>query len=98
MPPELLPTPGMFVEVEQDHTKPVMSYTRMFDGKDEAVVALLRDYVEITGDKRSGGWEGYMQRTDDYITFCCHIMIIDTLTVHGGGLATKVWLKIRKDP
>ncbi|TWU14234.1 hypothetical protein CA54_30770 [Symmachiella macrocystis] len=97
MPPELLPTPGMFVEVEQDHTKPVMSYTRMFDGKDEAVVALLRDYVEITGDKRSGGWEGYMQRTDDYITFCCHIMIIDTLTLHGGGLATKVWLKIRKD-
>ncbi len=98
MPQEMLPLPGTFVEVERDHTKPVMSYTEMFDGKNEEIVELLRDYVELQGDKRSGGWEGYMQRTDDYIEFCCHMMIVDMLSLHGGALRTKVWLKLRKNP
>jgi len=98
LPPELLPGPGEVVEFESDITKPVMSYTKMFDGKDDEIVQLLRDYVEIHGDRRSGGWEGYMQRTDDYIDFCCHVMIVDMLTLHGGGLKTKVWLKKRKSP
>jgi hypothetical protein len=96
--PSLLVAPGTIIEIERDHTKPVMSYTNIFDGKNENVVQLLRDYVEIQGDKRSGGWEGYMQRTDDYIKFCCHMMIVDMLSLHGGALRTKVWLKIRKNP
>ncbi len=96
--PALLDQPGTIVEFERDHTKPVMSYTKIFDGKSEEIVSLLRDYVEIQGDKRSGGWEGYMQRTDDYIKFCCHVMIVDMLSLHGGALKTKVWLKPRKNP
>ncbi len=98
MDPAFLSQPGTVIEIERDHTKPVMSYTQIFDGKDERVVQRIRDYVEIKGDKRSGGWEGYMQRTDDYIQFCCHMMIVDMLSLHGGALPTKVWLKIRKYP
>lgn len=94
MAPELMDQ----VETHHDPKKPVMSYTKMFDGKSPEIVQLLRDYVEIRGDKRSGGWEGYMQRTDDYIHFCCHTMIVDMLSLHGGALRTKVWLKPRKAP
>lgn len=92
------PQPLQSIEREHDPTKPVMSYTKMFDGKNPEIVRLLRDYVEVRGDLRSGGWEGFMQRTDDYISFCCHTMIIDMLSLHGGALKTKVWLKPRKTP
>ena len=70
--------------------EPVMSYTRIFDGSDAKLVANLRDFVELSGDQRSGGWEGYLQRSDDFIRFCSHRMIVEMLQLHGGETYRRV--------
>lgn len=67
-----------------DPIRPIMSYTRLFDGSDADLTALLRDYVILSGDLRSGGWEAYLHRTEDFIRFSSHRMIVEMLTLHGG--------------
>lgn len=91
-PPDIEPSPT----TESLHL--IMSYTKFFDSKDPEIVGLMRDYVEIQGDQRSGGWEGYMERTEDFVRFACHVMIVDMLSLHGGAMKTKMWLKFRKHP
>ena len=74
--------------------EPVMSYTRIFDGSDARLVAALRDYVELSGDQRSGGWHGYLQRTDDFVRFCMHRMILEMLQLHGGETDRRfIWMQ-----
>lgn len=76
--------------------EPLMSYSRIFDGVDADLTAELRDYVELSGDLRSGGWEAYLQRSDDFIRFACHQMIVEMLTLHGGEGKRRVVFKWRK--
>lgn len=76
---------------------PLMSYTRIFDGTDSKLVALLRDYVELSGDRRSGGWEAYLHRSEDFIRFSCHRMIVEMLTLHGGEAQHRYVWKLRKE-
>jgi hypothetical protein len=78
-------------------TLPVMSYTRLFDGADAGLTANLRDYVELRGDLRAGGWEAYLHRTDDFIRFCCHRMIEEMLIIHGGEARRRYVLKFDRD-
>jgi hypothetical protein len=75
---------------------PLMSYTRIFDGADGDLVAALRDYVELNGDLRSGGWEGYLHRSDDFIRFTSYRMILEMLSLHGGEGKHRMILKFRK--
>jgi hypothetical protein len=75
---------------------PLMSYTRIFDGSDGELVAALRDYVELNGDLRSGGWEEYLHRTDDFIRFASYRMILEMLSLHGGEGKHRLVLKFRK--
>lgn len=75
-----------------DPLQPIMSYTRIFDGSDAELTALLRDYVLLSGDLRSGGWEAYLHRTEDFMRFTAHRMIVEMLTLHGGEAKTRyVW-------
>lgn len=67
-----------------DPRQPLMSYTRLFDGSDDKVVARLRNYVALSGDLRSGGWEGYLHRSEDFIRFTAHLMVVEMLQLHGG--------------
>jgi len=76
--------------------EPLMAYTRIFDGSDSALVAELRDYAELSAELRGGGWEGYLQRSDDFIRFACHQMIKEMLTLHGGEARRRIVLKFRK--
>ena len=47
----------------------------------------------IGGDLRSGGWEAYLHRTDDFMRFAAHRMIVEMLTLHGGESKRRyVWL------
>ena len=73
-----------------------MSYTRIFDGADGDLVAALRDYVELNGDLRSGGWEEYLHRSDDFIRFCSYRVILEMLSLHGGEGKHRLILKLRK--
>ncbi|MFN0199131.1 MAG: hypothetical protein ACKVT0_20470 [Planctomycetaceae bacterium] len=77
--------------------EPIMSYSRIFDGADADVVAVLRDYVELSGDRRSGGWEAYLHRSEDFIRFASHRMIVEMLTLHGGEAQRRYVWKFRKE-
>lgn len=64
--------------------EPLMAYTRLFDGSNADLTATLRDYVELRDDLRSGGWEAQLYRTEDFIRFTAHRMIVEMLALHGG--------------
>ena len=63
---------------------PYMSYVRLYDGADEDVAAALRDRRALSGDLRSGGWEAQLNRSEDFIRFCCRRSIQEMLELHGG--------------
>ncbi|QDT18189.1 hypothetical protein [Alienimonas californiensis] len=63
---------------------PYMSYVRLYDGADEDVAAALRDRRAVSGDLRSGGWEAQLNRSEDFIRFCCRRSIREMLELHGG--------------
>jgi hypothetical protein len=79
-----------------DARQPLMSYTRLFDGADADLVARLRDYVELSGDRRSGGWEAYLHRSEDFIRFTAHVMIAEMLALHGGETRHRFVFKLRR--
>jgi hypothetical protein len=81
---------------QADPRAPLMSYTRLFDGADGDLVAALRDYVELNGDLRSGGWEAYLHRSDDFIRFTSYRMILEMLSLHGGEGKHRMIFKFRK--
>jgi hypothetical protein len=101
-PPQYGPSPRVAIAPvaaagEWDPRQPIMSYTRLFDGADAELTALLRDYVVLSGDLRSGGWEAYLHRTEDFIRFASHRMIVEMLTLHGGESRRRyVWM-MRRD-
>ncbi|GIX04027.1 MAG: hypothetical protein KatS3mg113_1033 [Planctomycetaceae bacterium] len=78
--------------------QPFMSYTRLFDGADPKIAARLRDYVELSGDLRAGGWEAYLHRSDDFIRFTAHLMIVEMLQLHGGESQRRLVVKLRQAP
>jgi len=107
--PMPLPTPGTMAgpnagsaiasvptSSEWAFQEPVMSYTRYFDGTNAELQATLRDYVELSGERRGGGWRAHLDRSEDFIRFTSHLMIVEMFTLHGGeGKRRYVW-KFRK--
>lgn len=79
-----------------DPRQPFMSYTRLFDGADPQLTARLRDYVELSGDLRSGGWQGYLSRSDDFLKFTAHLMVVEMLQLHGGEAKRRIVVKARR--
>ncbi len=79
-----------------DPRLPLMSYTRMFDGSDPQLTARLRDHVELSADLRSGGWQAYLSRSDDFIKFTAHLMVVEMLQLHGGEAKRRVVVKARR--
>jgi len=77
-------------------TQPYMSYTRLFDGADAKFTAALRNYLELGGDQRSGGWSGHLHRSEDFIRFCMHRSILEMLQLHGGLTKRRFVLTSRK--
>jgi len=91
-----IPAPMDATAVPFDPSQPLMSYTRMFDGADPRLTARLRDFVELHGDLRSGGWEAYLYRSEDFIRFTSHLMVVEMLQLHGGEAKRRVVLKHRQ--
>ncbi len=69
---------------------PVMSHTQIYLGNDRHVTQALQSYVYFHDDARFGGWEAYLQRSDDFIRFCCHLHISEMLSARGGSRKTRV--------
>ena len=69
---------------------PILRHTRAYNGHDLQFTARLKDYVYLRDDARFGGWDGYLQRSDDFIRFCCYLHISEMLSARGGAGETRV--------
>lgn len=70
--------------------EPVMKHTRTYNGHDAEFTTALESYTLFRDDARFGGWQGYLQRSDDFIRFCCHLHIYEMLSARGGAGETRV--------
>ena len=76
--------------------EPLMAYVRMFDSTDARLVSRLADYLELSGETRSGDLEAYMKRSDFFRKFTAHVMISEMLMLHGGESRRRFLLKQRR--
>lgn len=77
---------------------PVLRHTQTYNGHDAEFTEALAAYYYFRDDARFGGWQGYLQRSDDFIRFCCHMHISEMLSARGGAGETRVvwqWPTIR---
>jgi hypothetical protein len=77
---------------------PVMRHTQTYNGQDSRFTEALASYHYFQDDARFGGWENYLQRSEDFIRFCCHMHIWEMLSARGGAGETRVvwrWPQIR---
>ena len=71
---------------------PVMTHTRIYLGNDSEFTEALASYYSFRDDARFGGWQTYLQRSNDFIRFCCHMHISEMLSARGGaGESRVVW-------
>ncbi len=71
---------------------PVMTHTRIYVGNDSEFTEALASYYSFRDDARFGGWQNYLQRSPDFIRFCCHMHISEMLSARGGaGESRVVW-------
>lgn len=75
------------------HNGPVLSQTSIYSGTDPEVTEALKGYVYFRDDARFGGWQAYLQRSDDFVRFCCHMHISEMLSARGGSRKTRVVLR-----
>ncbi len=68
---------------------PVISHMATYNGADEDFTRELEEYYYFRDDGRFGGWESYLQRSEDFIRFCCYLHIKQTLVGRGGQLKNR---------
>ncbi len=81
-------SPEMKVQYE-----PIISHMRTYNGNDEDFTHALGEYFYFRDDARFGGWQAYLQRSEDFIRFCCHQHIVETLESRGGSLESRLILR-----
>ncbi len=69
---------------------PVMTHTKIYHGNDGEFTEALASYYHFRDDARFGGWQNYLERSDDFIRFCCHMHIAEMLSARGGASETRV--------
>lgn len=87
------PGPTAFPLRTKESGEPVLRHTKTYSGTDQDVTTALASYVYFRDEARFGGWQGYLQRSDDYIRFCCYMHIAEMLTARGGAGETRVVLR-----
>ena len=70
--------------------EPVLVHTAIYNGQDGEFAEALASYYFFEDDARFGGWQAYLQRSDDFIRFCCHLHISEMLSARGGAGETRV--------
>jgi hypothetical protein len=72
--------------------EPVLKHTSAYNGQDSSLTEALASYYFFQDESRAGGWQSYLQRSDDFIRFCCHLHISEMLSARGGaGESRVVW-------
>jgi len=86
-----VPLPPMAYRPQSEPSdEPVLRHTRTYNGHDGQFTAALENYAFFRDDARFGGWQSYLQRSDDFIRFCCHLHLTEMLTARGGAGETRV--------
>jgi hypothetical protein len=67
-----------------------MQHTRTYNGNDDRFIEALRTYYSFQKDARLGGWQGYLQRSEDFMRFCCHLNVWEMLSARGGAGQTHI--------
>jgi hypothetical protein len=71
---------------------PILFHVKVYNGNDADFTTALSNYYALRDEARFGGYQGYLQRSDDFIRFCCHMHICEMLSSRGGsGEAKTVW-------
>jgi len=87
----LIPPPPRTAPQECCPTKePVLRHTQAYNGHDTDFTEALAGYYYFRDDARFGGWQSYLERSDDFIRFCCHMHIWELLSARGGAGETRV--------
>jgi hypothetical protein len=92
------PDPRGFIPLAPSSTKPaprpqsdpIITHTRVYHGHDADFTQRLENYFYFRDDARFGGYEGYLQRPDDFTRFCCHLHVTETLAARGGAGESRV--------
>lgn len=92
------PDPNGFIPPRPQYERPmirpqydaVISHMKAYNGNDEDFTQALEDYYYFSDDARVGGWQTYLQRSEDFIRFCCHQHIVETLASRGGQLKSRL--------
>ena len=90
--------PKPFPPESKPTNSPVLRHTKTYNATDADFTAALQNYYKYRDDGRFGGWQNYLQRSDDFIRFCCHMHISEMLTARGGAGESRVvwrWSSIR---
>jgi hypothetical protein len=67
-----------------------MRHSRIYSGNDADFTASMENYIASRDDARKDGWKGTLQRSDEFIRFCCYKSIAEMLTARGGGGESRV--------
>ena len=86
----LPPAPTPFPAECLPQSSPVLSLTRLYHGNDARFTEQLANYYYFRDDARFGGWQSYLQRSEDFIRFCCHLHVTELLAARGGAGKTRV--------
>jgi hypothetical protein len=84
------PPPGIQRPILRAQHEPIITHTRIYHGQDAKFTERLATYYYLRDDARFGGWSGYLQRPDDFVRFCCHLHVTETLAARGGAGAARV--------
>lgn len=84
------PAPAPTKPAPRPQYDPIITHTRIYHGHDAEFTQRLESYFYFRDDARFGGYEGYLQRPDDFIRFCCHTHVTETLAARGGAGESRV--------
>jgi len=76
------------------HRGPLMEMVRQYDAADTETLGKLQVYHSWQEEVRPGGWKGHLQRSDDFIRFCCHLHLSELLAARGGVDRSTLALRV----
>lgn len=64
---------------------PIISQIRSYSENDSNLTERAEQYYFFLDDARNGGWQGFLDRSNDFIRFCCYSHITEMLSLRGGA-------------
>ncbi len=75
------------------HHGPVISQIRSYSENDSDFTEKAQRYYFFLDDARNGGWQGFLDRSSDFIRFCCYSHITEMLSLRGGAGESQLALR-----